>query len=60
MAGKITHKIKVQRQGAISMTIPMMIVRALGISVGDDLKVEYDQDNGTMIVQKWSDEPEKI
>lgn len=52
---RIVHKIKVQRQGAISMTIPMFIVRSLDISVGDYLRVEYDQETGTMIVGKWED-----
>ena len=56
MPNRIMQKIKVQRQGAISMTIPMFIVRALGLVVGDDLKVEFDQEQNAMIVTKWEDE----
>lgn len=55
MANKIMQKIKVQRQGAISMTIPMFIVKALGLQVGDYLKVEYDQETNTMLVTPWED-----
>ena len=55
MTTRIGQKIKVQRQGAISMTIPMFIVKALGISVGEYLNVEYDQDTNSMVVTKWKE-----
>lgn len=58
MPSKVSQKIKVQRQGAISMTIPMFIVRALGLKIGDYLNVTFDQETNSMVVQKWQDEIE--
>jgi len=46
------HRIKVQRQGAINMTIPMEIVRKMDIRIGNYVDVEFDITNDCMIVTK--------
>lgn len=46
------HRIKVQRQGAINMTIPMDIVRKMDIRIGQYVDVEFDLANECMVVTK--------
>ena len=52
MAKRLHKEVKVQRQWAIGMTIPMEFVRLLGLEVGDVVNVEYDFEANTMIVTK--------
>lgn len=62
---KIVKQIKIQKQGAVSMTIPMIMVHSLGIKVKDYLIVSLDEENKSMIIvqdkgQKISPEQHRI
>ena len=48
--------VKVYKQRALVMTIPVVFLKALGIEIGTKLDLSYDEENKAMIVQKSLDQ----
>lgn len=48
--------VKVYKQRALVMTIPVVFLKALGIEIGTRLDLSFDEENKAMIVQKSLDQ----
>lgn len=48
--------VKVYKQRALVMTIPVVFLKALGIEIGTKLDLSFDEDKQAMIVQKSLDQ----
>ena len=48
--------VKVYKQRALVMTIPVVFLKALGIEIGTKLDLSFDEEKQAMVVQKSLDQ----
>lgn len=55
---KIEKTVKVYKQRALVMTLPVAMIRDMDVELGDTLHIEYDSDEKQMKIKKATEETE--
>lgn len=52
---KIEKTVKVYKQRALVMTLPVAMIRDMNVDLGDTLHIGYDTDTKQMVISKYEE-----